>query len=42
MESAPPDPQTGSETKPTERLKPPTMKSAVIGSLHRRDIYDDG
>ena len=41
IESAPVEPRTGSETKPAQRLKLPTMKGAVIGSLHRRDIYED-
>ena len=41
IESAPVEPRTGSKTKPARRLELPTMKGAVIGSLHRRDIYDD-
>ena len=29
------------DTRPTRPLILPTMKGTVIGSLHRRDIYDE-
>jgi hypothetical protein len=42
IETAPvADSQNHSETQPARPLKLPAMKGTVIGSLHRRDIYDD-
>jgi hypothetical protein len=35
-----PDAQTTSSNEPARHLMLPTMKGTVIGSLHRRDIYD--
>lgn len=35
------EPQNGAEARPARSLNLPTMKGTVIGSLHRRDIYDD-
>lgn len=33
--------QSSATLKPARPLNLPTMKGAVKGSLHRRDIYDD-
>ena len=42
IQSAPSlDLQNRAESQPARPLKLPTMKGTVIGSLHRRDIYDD-
>ncbi|MEX2263547.1 MAG: hypothetical protein WD696_16440 [Bryobacteraceae bacterium] len=42
IENAPSvEPRNGGEAKPARPLDLPAMKGTVIGSLHRRDIYDD-
>jgi hypothetical protein len=41
IENAPSDYPDRAETQRDRLLKLPTMKGSVIGSLHRRDIYDD-
>jgi hypothetical protein len=42
IETAPfSDFQNHAENQPAHPLKLPAMKGTVIGSLHRRDIYDD-
>jgi hypothetical protein len=35
------EPENSVTPKPARPLNLPTMRGCVIGSLHRRDIYDD-
>ena len=41
IERAPVDSEKHEDTQPARPLILPTMKGTVIGSLHRRDIYDE-